>query len=54
MIFHNTILLNLLKTYDDDDMFELLTFFTKELIKRGYDSYDIFCTINDNVKKKGA
>lgn len=50
----NKILLNLVKTYDDDDLFQILNFITLELNKRGYDVYDILCTINDKVKKKGV
>lgn len=39
----NKILLNLVKTYDDDDLFDILKFVTDELIKRGYD-VDVRCS----------
>ena len=39
----NKILYNLIKSYSDDDIFEILSFITDVLKKRGYD-VDVRCS----------
>lgn len=51
---NNKILINLIKNLSDDDIYSILINLTYYLEQRGFDLYDILCTINDEVKKKGV